>query len=156
MGTEFLKFTIISKVEKLLILIESSKDILRGGRFVWGNTLRELNIGDGQFIKYKPLYYITDNPAIKGGVIRNPIARIAPPGSQNAGQWVISLDMNPQGARSWSRFTGSNIGKRVAIVLDNKVYMAPFINDKIPTGQTQISGFSDVNEAKDMVLRDIS
>ena len=145
----------ISKVEKLLILIESSKDILRGGRFVWGNTLRELNIGDGQFIKYKPLYYITDNPAIKGGMIRNPIARIAPPGSQNAGQWVISLDMNPQGARSWSRFTGSNIGKRVAIVLDNKVYMAPFINDKIPTGQTLISGLDDANEAQDIanVLR---
>ena len=145
----------ISEVEELLILIESSKDVLRGGRFVWGNALRELNIGDGQFIKYKPLYYITNNPAIKGGMIRNPIARIAPPGSQNAGQWVISLDMNPQGARSWSRFTGSNIGKRVAIVLDDKVYMAPFINDKIPTGQTLISGLDDANEAQDIanVLR---
>tara|TARA_Y100000588_G_scaffold393665_1_gene510563 strand:+ start:67 stop:2004 length:1938 start_codon:yes stop_codon:yes gene_type:complete len=145
----------IAEVEELMIQIKSSKELPRGGRFVWGNTLKELNLGDGQYIKYKPIYYITNNPAIKGGMIRNPIARIAPPGSQNAGQWVISLDMNPQGARSWSRFTGSNIGRRVAIVLDDKVYMAPFINDKIPTGQTLISGLDDANEAQDIanVLR---
>ena len=145
----------ISEVEELMTQIQTAKELPRGGRLVWGNTLKELNIGDGQFIKYKPIYYITDNPAIKGGMIRNPIARIAPPGSQNAGKWVISLDMNPQGARNWSRFTGSNIGKRVAIVLDNKVYMAPFINDKIPTGQTLISGLDDANEAQDIanVLR---
>ena len=145
----------ISEVEELMTQIQTAKELPRGGRLVWGNTLKELNIGDGQFIKYKPIYYITDNPAIKGGMIKNPIARIAPPGSQNAGKWVISLDMNPQGARNWSRFTGSNIGKRVAIVLDNKVYMAPFINDKIPTGQTLISGLDDANEAQDIanVLR---
>ena len=145
----------ISEVEELMTQIQAAKELPRGGRLVWGNTLKELNIGDGQFIKYKPIYYITDNPAIKGGMIKNPIARIAPPGSQNAGKWVISLDMNPQGARNWSRFTGSNIGKRVAIVLDNKVYMAPFINDKIPTGQTLISGLDDANEAQDIanVLR---
>ena len=145
----------ISDVEKLMSIMESAKELPRGGRFVWGNSLKELNIGDGQLVQYKPIYYITNNPAIKGGVIRNPIARIAPPGSQNAGQWVISLDMNPQGARSWSRFTGSNIGKRVAIVLDDKVYMAPYINDKIPTGQTLISGLDNANEAQDIanVLR---
>ncbi len=145
----------ISDVEKLMSIMESAKELPRGGRFVWGNSLKELNIGDGQLVQYKPIYYITNNPAIKGGMIRNPIARIAPPGSQNAGQWVISLDMNPQGARSWSRFTGSNIGKRVAIVLDDKVYMAPYINDKIPTGQTLISGLDNANEAQDIanVLR---
>jgi protein-export membrane protein SecD len=43
----------------------------------------------------------------------------------------------------------------VAIVLDDKVFMAPVIRDKIPTGQTQVTGFADVNEAKDIanVLR---
>ena len=136
-------------------MIESSGQLPRGGRFVWGNELENLPLGQGQYIGYKPIYYITNNPAIKGGMIKNTAARIAPPGSQNAGQWVISLDMNPRGARAWSTFTGANIGKRVAIVLDNKVYMAPFINDKIPTGQTLISGLDDANEAQDIanVLR---
>ena len=88
-------------------------------------------------------------------MIKNPSAQIAPPGSQNAGQWVISLEMNQQGARFWNTFTGANIGNRVAIVLDNKVYMAPFINDQIPTGQTLISGLDNANEAQDIanVLR---
>ena len=63
--------------------------------------------------------------------------------------------MTPEGARKWSRFTGANIDKQVAIVLDEKIFMAPFIRGKIPGGRTQISGFADANEAKDIsnVLR---
>ena len=145
----------ISKFNTLLNEIGTSPSLPRGGRFVWGNSMQSYPIGDGAFIEYKPIYYISDNPAIKGGMIKNPSAQIAPPGSQNAGQWVISLEMNQQGARFWNTFTGANIGNRVAIVLDNKVYMAPFINDQIPTGQTLISGLDNANEAQDIanVLR---
>ena len=145
----------ISKFNMLLNEIENSSALPRGGRFVWGNSIQSYPIRDGAFIEYKPIYYISNNPPIKGGMIKNPSARIAPPGSQNAGQWVISLEMNQQGARSWNTFTGANIGNRVAIVLDDKVYMAPFINDQIPTGQTLISGLDNANEAKDIanVLR---
>ncbi len=146
----------ISKVNKLLDKMKNNDALPRGGRFVWGNSIKNYSLGAaGGVLKYKPLYYITNNPSITGGMIRNPNARIAPPGSQNAGQWVISLDMNQKGARSWNTFTGANIGKRVAIVLDDKVYMAPYINDQIPTGQTLISGLDDANEAKDIanVLR---
>ena len=76
-------------------------------------------------------------------------------GSDASGQWVVNLSMNQEGTKKWSRFTGANINRQVAIVLDNKVYMAPVIRDKIPTGQTQVTGFFDVNEAKDIanVLR---
>ena len=145
----------IKKFNDLLNQVDNNHILPRGGRFVWGNSNQNYSIGDGNLIKYKPIYYITDNPAITGGMIKNPNARIAPPGSQNAGQWVISLDMNEPGARAWNRFTGANIGNRVAIVLDNKVYMAPYINDQIPTGQTLISGLDDANEAQDIanVLR---
>ncbi len=145
----------ISKVNALLDKMKNNDALPRGGRFVWGNSMKNYSLGTEGLLEYKPLYYITNNPSITGGMIRNPNARIAPPGSQNAGQWVISLDMNEKGARSWNTFTGANIGKRVAIVLDDKVYMAPYINDQIPTGQTLISGLDDANEAKDIanVLR---
>ena len=139
----------IPKVQEMInIMINTEK--LRGGRFVWGNKLIDISISETELIKYKPLYYISDRPAVVGGMIQNPSAMISPPGSQNAGQWVISLDMNKKGTRKWSTFTGSNIGKRVAIVLDEKVYMAPYINDKIPTGQTLISGLDDAQEAQDI------
>lgn len=142
-------FPYISKVQTMLDRIEESEKF-RGGRFIWGNKLKDISISESQLIKYRSLYYISDKPAIIGGMIQNPTAMIAPPGSQNSGQWVISLDMNKKGTRKWSTFTGSNIGNRVAIVLDEKVYMAPYINDKIPTGQTLISGLDDAKEAQDI------
>ena len=88
-------------------------------------------------------------------MVKNPQATIASAGTDVSGQWVVNLEMTTEGARKWSRFTGANIDKQVAIVLDDKVFMAPFIRDKIPGGRTQISGFADANEAKDIanVLR---
>ncbi|MEM1041469.1 MAG: protein translocase subunit SecD [Bacteroidota bacterium] len=52
----------------------------------------------------------------------------------------ISLTMNAEGAQTWSRLTGANVGKPVAIVLDNVVYSRPTIIDKIPGGRTSITG----------------
>ena len=88
-------------------------------------------------------------------MIRDPSAIMGSAGSDASGQWTVNMSMSPEGTKRWSRFTGANIGKQVAIILDEKVYMAPVIRDKIPTGQTQVTGFADVNEAKDIanVLR---
>ena len=83
-------------------------------------------------------------------MIKTPKAVVSDFGSTNAGAWVVNLDMNKEGRRKWSQFTGANIDRQVAIVLDNKVFMAPFIRDKISTGSTQISGFSNMQEAKDI------
>ena len=44
-------------------------------------------------------------------MVKDPMAKIAGPGSDNSGQWVINLSMNREGARKWSSFTGRNIGK---------------------------------------------
>jgi protein-export membrane protein SecD len=60
--------------------------------------------------------------------------------------------MNSDGSRTWSRVTGSNIGERIAIVLDKKVHMAPSIREKIPSGRTQIEGFASITEAKDLAI----
>jgi SecD/SecF fusion protein len=68
------------------------------------------------------------------------------------GQPVVYLSMNSEGAKIWSRLTGANIGRRLAIVLDNKVQMAPVIRSKIPNGQTVIEGMENMDEAKDMEI----
>ena len=44
---------------------------------------------------------------------------------QEFGKWVVNLDMSKKGKVRWSRFTGNNIGRKVAIILDNKVFMSP-------------------------------
>jgi preprotein translocase subunit SecD len=58
------------------------------------------------------------------------------------------MQMNTEGARDWAQITGSNINKRCAIVLDGVVYSAPNIIGKIPSGNSQITGSANLEEAK--------
>jgi len=62
----------------------------------------------------------------------------------------VSMRMNSEGARNWARITGQNVGKQVAIVLDDKVYSAPNVNDKIEGGQSSITGDFTIEEARDL------
>ena len=98
----------------------------------------------------RDLFLIREKSVISGGQIKNPQAMISDYGTNEAGKWVVNLDMSKKGKIRWSRFTGDNIGRRVAIVLDNKVFMSPTIQSKISSGGTQISGFSNKNEAEDI------
>ncbi|MDR1524892.1 MAG: protein translocase subunit SecD, partial [Tannerella sp.] len=63
---------------------------------------------------------------------------------------VVSMTMNAEGAKSWARLTKENIGKSVAIVLDNLVYSAPTVQAEITGGRSQITGNFSVEEAKDL------
>lgn len=62
----------------------------------------------------------------------------------------VSMRMNPEGARAWARVTGANVGRQVAIVLDDQVYSAPNVNRAIEGGQSSITGDFDLDEAKDL------
>ena len=70
--------------------------------------------------------------------------------SQN-GEVAVTINMNSDGARIWKRLTGDNIGKQIAIVLDNYVYSHPNVNSEIPSGRSEISGGNmSIEEAKDL------
>ena len=62
----------------------------------------------------------------------------------------VSMRMNPEGARAWARVTAANVGKQVAIVLDEQVYSAPNVNQAIEGGQSSITGDFTLEEAKDL------
>jgi preprotein translocase subunit SecD len=57
------------------------------------------------------------------------------------------MSMNSEGAERWAQITGANVGKRIAIVLDGRVYSAPNVINKIPNGSSQITGMGGVAEA---------
>lgn len=64
---------------------------------------------------------------------------------------VVSMMMNGVGTKKWAKMTSENVGKFVAVVLDDYVYTAPVVNGAIPNGSTQISGGSmTVSEAQDI------
>jgi preprotein translocase subunit SecD len=64
----------------------------------------------------------------------------------------VGITFNRKGGRTFSRITGENINKRLAIVLDNKVYSAPNIKDKISGGRAQITGNFTTDEAHDLAI----
>lgn len=66
------------------------------------------------------------------------------------GEPEVSMNMNIQGASMWKRITQENIGKCVAIVLDDVVYSAPRINTEIPNGRSSISGNFTAESATDL------
>ncbi|MBW1805426.1 MAG: protein translocase subunit SecD [Deltaproteobacteria bacterium] len=64
----------------------------------------------------------------------------------------VSLSFNSKGARIFERVTGENVEKRLAIVLDNNVYSAPVIRDRISGGKAQITGRFTMDEARDLAI----
>ena len=66
------------------------------------------------------------------------------------GKIAIKMTMDKIGTNIWSKMTTRNVGKPIAIVLDNFVYSAPNVNDPITTGNSQITGNYTLKEAKDL------
>lgn len=62
----------------------------------------------------------------------------------------VSMNMNSEGSKAWARVTQNNLGKPVAIVLDEHVYSYPRINSVIEGGRSQITGNFSVEDAKDL------
>ena len=123
-----------------------------GGVFLFGPKAEEYVLNDGSVEKMFPLYLLDDKAELTGGVVEEAKANLGPQGTTSAGQPIVNLSMNSDGARKWSIMTGSNIGRQVAIVLDKKVHMAPNIREKISGGGTLIEGFANIDEAKDIAI----
>ncbi|NTW82185.1 MAG: protein translocase subunit SecD [Chlorobiaceae bacterium] len=98
--------------------------------------------------KIYTVFLVKKTPELTGGVITEAKATF---GSQGA-QPEVLMSMNSDGTSKWARITGANIGKRVAIVLDNAVYSAPVVQSKIPNGNSVINGIESLEEAKDLEI----
>jgi SecD/SecF fusion protein len=85
-------------------------------------------------------------PALGGDVIVDASQEYSP-----TGQVEVSMSMNAEGAITWKRLTGDNIGRQVAIALDGYIYSYPMVNSEIAGGRSSISGGDmDVEEAQDI------
>ncbi len=85
-------------------------------------------------------------PALSGDVVTNARAEFG----NNKATAEVTMTMNAEGAQKWARLTKENIGKQIAIVLDNYVYSYPVVNDEIKGGRSSITGNFSVAEAKDL------
>ncbi len=83
---------------------------------------------------------------LEGDVITNANNDIA----QDGRGYEINMQMNSRGAKVWKRLTAENIDRKIAIVLDNRVYSAPTVQNEIPGGRSAISGNFTLEESKDL------
>ena len=140
-------------LRKMLELPEVKEKLAAvGGKFVFSNKAQDYPTADGDVESVYSLFLLEDQAELTGGVVEEAKANLGPQGTTSAGQPIVNLSMNSDGARKWSIVTGSNVGRQVAIVLDNKVHMAPNIREKISGGGTLIEGFANIDEAKDIAI----
>ena len=138
---------------KNILSQESVQQVLdaTGSLFLTGNSPETLINDFGEEEEVYLLYHLVDNAELTGGVIEDAQMRLSQSGV-SAGQATVQVEMNNEGSREWSRITGVNINKRIAIVLDRKVHMAPVIRSQIFGGGTVIEGMDSIQEAEDIAI----
>jgi preprotein translocase subunit SecD len=137
------------KFKELIALDEIQKiiqDQAGEADFLWGTKAEY----EGQFIE---VYLVNTQSELTGETITEADPRA---GSQmdptSIGKFEVSFTLNDDGARVFSRVTGANIKKRLAVVLDNQVYLAPEIQVKIRDGRSRITGLNTMEEAQDLAI----
>ncbi len=71
---------------------------------------------------------------------------------QNKGEPIISLTFSDEGAKKWEEITKKNLNKKIAILLDNQILLAPTVMSVISDGRTVISGGFTVAQTKEMAM----
>ena len=97
------------------------------------------------------LYLVRKKPEMTGHMIQDAFVSIGQV-VEHMGQPIVNFSTTDEGVRLFSRITGSHIGDRMAIVLDESVYSAPTIQSKISEGRGIITGSGTQEEAKDLAI----
>lgn len=139
-----------SRVTRMLTAHENRKFIPGDVEFLWSNKPLPAT---PESPEHWVLYLVKKQAELTGATLEEAQASI---GSgydpEQAGRAVVNIEFTRDGARTFARVTGANVGKRLGIVLDDKVYMAPNIRDKISGGAAVITGLDDMTEARDISI----
>lgn len=128
------------RVRRLLDRQDIQRLIPTDFEFLW--SAKTFGSTDGK--KFYTLYATKKNPELTGGVIVDARASVDPEDNRP----IVNMEMNSEGSREWARITGANINKRISIALDNSVFSAPTVQNKIVGGRSRITGMESPNEAR--------
>ena len=143
-------------------LTVSGRDLQRVKNLLNAPEAQELIPADVEFLfSSKPagaagnefyfLYLVRKKPEMTGHMIQDAFVSIGQV-VEYMGQPIVNFSTTDEGVRLFSRITGSHIGERMAIVLDESVYSAPVIQNKISEGRGIITGSGTQEEAKDLSI----
>ena len=132
------------------MLAETKNLFPRNLKLAWTVKPESLSGNDGEKVEVLDLVALKmsrDNKCALGGEVITDARQDYGQGNQVE----VTIQMNPEGAKAWKRLTGENIGKQIAIVLDDYVYSYPVVNSEIPNGRSSISGGGmTIEEAQDL------
>ena len=134
-----------AKVNAYLNMTDVKEILPRDIKFAW--TVKPYD-PEGRFVQLVALQITSRDgkAAMEGDVVTDARTDFG----QFNGVPEVSMTMNAEGARQWKRLTSDNIGKSVAIVLDDYVYSFPTVQSEISGGRSQITGNFTINEANDL------
>jgi protein-export membrane protein SecD len=135
----------VETVTALLATEQARRSMPANSTFLWGHEARAVQEG-GQG---RVLYLVEARPTIDGSSLIDATTR---PDSDDPSRLNVGFRLNRQGAIVFARFTGENIGRRIAIVLDQRVRSAPVVQSKIPGGEGRITGLDSDDEANDLAI----
>ncbi len=100
--------------------------------------------------RFFPLYAVKTLPGTDKAPLEGDAISDASQQYDQMGKPSINMKMNPIGSKAWARLTGKNVGRPIAIALDDMVYSAPNVNGVIDGGSSEISGNFTIDEATDL------
>ena len=135
-----------AEINKYLSMPEVMAEMPKDLRLKWGVSAYEYDPKAQTFELYAIRSTERNGKApLEGDVVVN-----AKDEYDHYGKPAVSMSMNTDGARRWAQLTKQNIGKSIAIVLDDYVYSAPNVNNEITGGNSQITGHFTPEQAKDL------
>jgi len=109
--------------------------------------LSQREVDDTRQVVSRHPIIVQRQPIITGASLTS--AEVRP---DDQGGWLVAFSLDREGARIFGDFTGANIGRQLAIVLDDTVYSAPVIRSKIGEGHGQIEGSFTADTARDLAI----
>lgn len=135
----------VPRIRRILATPAAQAAIPEDSEFMWYEEWAMLEEGG----RAKFLYLVAKDEMVSGANLINAVPQSNP---STPTQLLVSFQFNRRGAREFSRFTGDNVGRFTAIVLDGKIKSYPVIRSKIPNGQGVIEGSFTDEEAADLAI----
>ncbi len=132
-------------VDLLLATLQAQTVVPRRSAFLWEMGSRPTQDGGVG----RMLYLTEKAPVLTGSKLTDARTRRDP---DDPSRLNVMFQLDREGTEIFSRFTGDNIGRRIAIVLDNMISSAPVIQTRIPGGKGRITGSFTDEEAEDLAI----
>ncbi len=144
-GIGFAHYKDTARIRQYLNMNQIRSFFPRDIRFRW--DMAPYDVAENYFVLYALRVTGRDGrPPLEGGAVTNASVDFA----QTGGAPTVTMGMNSEGAQVWARLTRDNVGKAIAIVLDNQVVSAPTVDEEIPNGRSTIRGNFTYADAEDL------